>query len=125
MKLTTFASRSAPTLDEVLGLAIALWLGSLVQGFLGESLGSATGTGRILLMVVYLLSSFLLLCTTLGLAATVLLLVVHRKFGEPSLAPVETDPIEPVIPDAPMPLPEDPEIWQPEIDDFRVDPRGE
>jgi hypothetical protein len=125
MKLTTFASRPAPTLYEVLGLAVALWLGSLVQGFLGEGLTSAAGSGRLLLIVAYLLSSFLLLCTTLGLAATVLLLVVHRKFGEPLLAPIAPEPAEPVIPDAQMPLPEDPEIWQPEVDDFRVDPHGE
>jgi hypothetical protein len=125
MKLSVFTTRSAPTLYEVLGLAIALWLGSLMQGFLGDGLASATGAGRILLMVVYVLSGFLLLCTALGLAASVLLVVLHRKFGEPPLRPLEPEVVEPIIPDASVPLPEDPEIWQPEVDDFRIDPHGE
>ena len=125
MKLSVFVTRSAPTLYEVLGLAIALWLGSLIQGFLGDGLAGTTGAGRILLVVLYLFSGFLLLCIALGLAATVLLLVVHRKFGKAPLQPAEPEPAESVIPDAQRPLPEDPEIWQPEIDDFRVDPRGE
>jgi len=125
MKLSVFSARPAPTLYEVLGLAIALWLVSLSQSFLGDGLASATGAGRILLAVLYVFSGFLLFCTALALIATVLLLVVHRKFGEPPLRVIEPDPLEAIIPDAQMPLPEDPEIWQPEVDDFRVDPHGE
>ena len=125
MKLTTFTSRPAPTLYEVLGLAIALWLVSLAQGFLGEGLVSAVGASRILLIALYILSGFLLLCTVLGLAATVLLLVVHRKFGATPLGAIKPEIVESIIPDASIPLPEDPEIWQPEVDDFRVDPHGE